>query len=70
MPETTKGTNRAWVGTNRDFWDESGAPDGTNPPREVREQGGAVRSLASQATVGCRDTPSLAVRPTQLAGVT
>jgi hypothetical protein len=28
-------TNRAWVGTNRDFWDESGAPAGTNPRREV-----------------------------------
>jgi hypothetical protein len=23
--EVQKGTNRAWVGTNRDFWDESGA---------------------------------------------
>ena len=31
-----KGTNRAWVGTDRDFWDETGAQAGTNPRREVR----------------------------------
>ena len=30
-----EGTNRAQTGTNRDFWDESGALAGTNPPREV-----------------------------------
>jgi len=33
--KTQKGTNRAQAGTNRDFWDESGAMAGTNPRREV-----------------------------------
>jgi hypothetical protein len=33
--KTQKGTNRAWAGTNRDFWDETGAMAGTNQRREV-----------------------------------